>query len=182
MSRFMYHGTNNAIGVISLDKCRLRTDFGKGFYLTDSIETAKNWAARRLAAVGGVATVVRYEVSDDVYKLSGRRFETVPSLEWLEFIVMNRKRKSKGAPECEPRHSYNWVSGPIANDKIASVVEDYLTGDITADEAVTLARALPQVFQLSLHTNAALSIINEECVSIRQYISSKWSNDWMLRK
>jgi hypothetical protein len=40
----VYHGTNAVISVIDLSVCRVRTDFGKGFYFTDRIETAKGWA------------------------------------------------------------------------------------------------------------------------------------------
>ena len=181
MSRFMYHGTSKLIGEINLEKSRLRTDFGKGFYLTDSIETAQNWAARRVSVVGGAATIIRYDISDDVYRLAGKRFENAPSNEWLEFIVLNRKRNQKIVFKDEPRHIYNWVSGPIADDKIADVVEDFLSGDITANEAILLARALPQVFQLSLHTHSSLCAINEDLVHYKQYKDGKWSKVWLVR-
>ena len=36
---FFYHGTTEIISNIDFEKCRLRTDFGKGFYL--SIKRAK---------------------------------------------------------------------------------------------------------------------------------------------
>ena len=170
------------IGEINLKKCRLRTDFGRGFYLTDSIETAQNWAARRVSATGGVATIIRYEISNDVFMRPGKRFDSIPSLEWLEFIVMNRKRNAKSELMDEPRHKYCWVSGPIADDKIADVVENYLAGDINSVEALALARALPQVFQLSLHTQSSLSVIDENSVQIKQFKDGKWSKDWVLRK
>jgi len=175
----MYHGTNMLIGKINLEKSRLRTDFGKGFYLTDSIETARNWAARRVSAVGGVATVIRYDISSDVYKLPGKRFENTPTSQWLEFIVMNRKRREKSSSMNEPRHAHCWVSGPIADDKIANVVEDYITGDITTEEAIILARAIPQVFQLSLHTLSSLDMVDYNSVHIKQFKDSKWSKDWI---
>jgi len=177
----MYHGTNAVNGKINLEKSRLRTDFGKGFYLTDSIETAQNWAARRVSAVGGIATIIRYDISQDIYSLYGKRFEKLPSFEWLEFIVSNRKRSVKADINKEPRHIYNWVSGPIADDKIADVVENYLAGDIDTDEAIALARALPQVFQLSLHTQSSLNTVDEELVHFKQFVNSKWSKDWIVR-
>ena len=178
----MYHGTNTVIGKINLDKSRLRTDFGKGFYLTDSIETAQNWAARRVSVVGGTATIIRYDVSNDFFSLSGKRFESVPSYEWLDFIVMNRNRDANSNSTSEPRHAYNWVSGPIADDKIADVVEDYLIGDINAEEAISLARALPQVFQLSLHTQSSLCAINENLIHIKEFSNGKWSKNWIAQK
>jgi hypothetical protein len=41
---FLYHGTYLVIETINLSKCKNRTDFGKGFYLTDKIGTAQIWA------------------------------------------------------------------------------------------------------------------------------------------
>ena len=104
--------------------------------------------------------------------LPGKRFDSIPSLEWLEFIVMNRKRNVKSELIDEPRHTHCWVSGPIADDKIADVVENYLTGDINSAEAIALARALPQVFQLSLHTQSSLSVIDENSVQINRLLRS----------
>jgi len=182
MSRFMYHGSNAIIGDVNLEKSRLRTDFGKGFYIADNLETAKNWAASKMQISGGTATIMRYEICDELYSLDGKRFERTPSLDWLEFIVSNRRRVPRSELTQEPRHSFNWVSGAIADDKVADVVESYLFGDISAEEAITLARTLPQSFQLSLHTNNALMFIGEEHVHYKQFKNNRWTKNWMLRK
>ena len=31
----VYHGTTDVIGDIDFNKCRLRTDFGRGFYMSN---------------------------------------------------------------------------------------------------------------------------------------------------
>jgi len=59
----LYHGTNDIIGIIDLSKCKLRTDFGKGFYFSDKIGTAQNWAKDRTSARGkGTPTIIQYNV------------------------------------------------------------------------------------------------------------------------
>jgi hypothetical protein len=176
-----YHGTNAKIGVIDLSKSRLRTDFGKGFYLTDRLETAKNWAVRRFGISGGLPIALRYEINNDLFRLHGKKFDDIPSLEWLHFICHNRKRSPKNMNSKEPRHDFNWVSGPIANDKIADVVDEFLSGDITDEEAIRRARALPFTFQLSLHTPAALNFVDEANVSYKQFKNDRWTVDWLKR-
>jgi len=172
------HGTNDIIGFIDLNRCRDRTDFGKGFYLADKIGTAMNWASRRAMISGGVPTMMQYYIDKGLYQLQGKRFETVPSLEWLEFICFNRRLKLKGAMDTEPRHDFHWVSGPIADDKIVDVVDEYIEEEITAEEAVRRARVLPQTFQLSIHTQEAINFINDVGAQYKQFKNGRWTKDW----
>jgi len=176
-----YHGTNTIISRVDFSLGRSRTDFGKGFYLASKVKTAQGWATRRAMISGGTPTILRYEFGDDLFKLDGKRFSNEPSHEWLEFISFNRQRKHKGMSGKEPRHEYHWVSGPIANDDIADVVDEYLAGDITSEEAVFRARALPQTYQLSLHTHLASDLVDESMVSYKQFKNGRWTKDWLKR-
>jgi len=82
-----YHGTNMLIGEIDLTKSRNRVDFGKGFYLTDKLGTAYNWAIRKVELEGeGTPTVLSYEIDPNIYTLFGLRFANIPEIPWLEFI------------------------------------------------------------------------------------------------
>ena len=38
----LYHGTDQLIGFINFNKSRLRTDFGKGFYMSDKLGNARD--------------------------------------------------------------------------------------------------------------------------------------------
>ena len=40
----LYHGSNVAITEIDLTRGRVAKDFGKGFYLSSSLENTKEWA------------------------------------------------------------------------------------------------------------------------------------------
>jgi len=70
----LYHGTNARIDVIDLDKGRARTDFSKGFYLAGKLETACRWAANKVDLSGGIATVLRYEINNDLFSTYGKAF------------------------------------------------------------------------------------------------------------
>ena len=179
----MYHGTNNLISKIDLSKSRNRVDFGKGFYLTNKIGTARNWAIRKTELEGeGLPTIICYDISPDVYTLRGLRFPEKPDISWLDFICSNRRLSPQNPAANEPRHEYNWISGPIADDKVVDVVAEYMKNEITADKAIARLLALEQTYQLSLHTPTATVYVNEENVSYKQLKKGRWSKVWLKRK
>jgi len=172
---FFYHGTNGLIGNIDFAKCRLRTDFGKGFYISSKLAPAREWAVGK-SGYFGVPTVMRYEIDRNIWNdglLSILRFDN-PSKQWLNFIRDNRRVNTVSGKSSEPRHTYDVVSGPIANDKVADVVAVYCLGRISAEDAISKVNALPSVFQLSLHTDLALNYI--QSVTFSQRKGGKWSS------
>ena len=176
----LYHGTNQIIGSIDLSRGRVRTDFGLGFYLSGKIGTAQDWAISKTLLLGGIPTVIQYELNDGYKALYGLRFPDSPSDEWLDFVVSNRKLIPHDNKK-EPRHDYNWVSGPIADDNMNTVVKEYIAGNISKDEAIRRARILPQTFQICLHTAEAVGFIDEVNVTYRQLKNGKWSRNWIKR-
>jgi hypothetical protein len=115
---------------------RRALDFGVGFYLTSNRDQAVRWAksvARRRQ--NGLSTLNCFEFDES--KLAGmtiRRFEG-PNSDWLDFIVSNRKGTSELS-------SFDLVIGPVANDSTMPVIDDYMDGRYTKEEAI--ARLLPQ--------------------------------------
>jgi len=174
---YLYHGTTAKIGAIDFTKCRLRTDFGRGFYMTDKMGTARDWAVGKPSIEVRVPTVMRYEFNDAIFtdtSVDRQRFNA-PDKAWLDFVKDNRRKESTLMVSKEPRHNYDVVSGPIADDKVVDVVIEYCNSIISAEEAITRIKALPSVIQVSIHTALALSYILS--VSYSQRKSSKWS-DW----
>ena len=178
----MYHGTNMVVDPIDLSRSRNRVDFGKGFYLTDRIGTAKSWSIRKVELEGeGIPTILCYEINIELFTLKGLRFPDDPSLDWLEFICRNRRSDPPASSQSEPRHDYNWVSGAIADDKVVDVVSEYLRDEVSDVEAIRRARALPKTYQLSLHTSAATNFVDDVNVTFRQIKRGKWSRNWTAR-
>ena len=102
-----------------------------------------------------------------------------PSLEWLNFVRDNRR---KGKLKDKLRHTHGVVHGPIANDKVNFVVEDYIKEKITADEAIAQVKAIPDVLQVSLHTPQALrclDMVSFYYQELRQ--DGEWS-EWIVCK
>jgi len=99
-----------------------------------------------------------------------------PSLEWLNFVRDNRR---KGKPENKLRHTHGIVQGPIANDKVNFVVEDYLNSKITAEEAIARVKALPNVLQVSLHNQHSLMYLDTVAIGYQEQLPNDEWSDWI---
>ena len=179
MRRF-HHGTNKVIGAINLGYSRSRTDFGKGFYLGNNLGVVRKWAISQSMATE-TPTVMRYTLNDILFNLNdnglNRLWFTSPTVEWLNFVRDNRKVDTQNVVNTEPRHDYDIVYGPIANDRVVDVVDEYVDGLITVEEAIQRIKVMPSVFQMSFHTPLAISCIDQTLTEYQQLIvkSKKWS-------
>ena len=177
--RHFHHGTNTVIAEIDLSHSRSRTDFGKGFYMGNNLGEARKWAKSQSLATE-TPIVMRYVLSDAVFNLEdgnlNRLWFSFPTVEWLDFVRHNRRASATAVQNKEPRHDYDIVYGPIANDKIADVVDEYIDGLISAEEAIRRARVIPSVFQMSFHTPLALTYIDQTLTESQHFLkSNKWS-------
>jgi len=128
----LYHGSYKAIEKPDLSFSRLRTDFGKGFYLTPLKTQAESWA-RRFARERGVAVLSAYEFlprADDALPPDMKVLEfDAYNLEWLHFITACRM----GQPVDT---EWDLVIGGVANDKIFDTLQLFLDKLIEAEEAI----------------------------------------------
>ena len=110
----LYHGTNIGFDKIDLSKSRKGKDFGFGFYLTPDKSVATRQAERKYVNnQEGVPTVLSYQwCEDSVSDLNILRFDSY-TLDWAEFIFLNRKNKTN-----QQKHCYDIVIGPIADDTV----------------------------------------------------------------
>jgi hypothetical protein len=177
--RRFHHGTNIVIGAIDLNMSRSRTDFGKGFYMGNKLGEARRWATSQSMATE-IPTVMRYVLSNKIFNLNdsclNRLWFTTPTVEWLDFVRDNRRIITPNAQSTEPRHDYDIVYDPIANDKVVDVVDEYIDGLITVEEAIRRVKVVQSVFQMSFHTPLALSYIDQSSTEYQQRAKDgKWS-------
>ena len=179
--KHFYHGTNMIVGAIDLSKSRSRTDFGKGFYMGSNLEVARKWAISQSMSVE-TPTVMRYTLSDVVFDSDNaalkRLWFPAPTEEWLDFVRDNRRILTRGVTNKEPRHDYDVVYGSIANDKVVDVVDEYMDGVITSEEAIRRIKVIQSVFQMSFHTPAALAFIDQSLTEYQQHISNRKWTEW----
>lgn len=126
----LYHGTYILFDSIDLDKCRPFKDFGKGFYLTDLEEQANKMAVKKSKIFNGSPIIMKYEF-DESFLTNGflkvKQFNT-PDRDWAEFIYKNRSRTISF------NHNYDIVTGPIANDGVAYLLDRYEEGTISMEQ------------------------------------------------
>ena len=80
------------------------------------------------------------------------------------YICENRSRISTSHISAEPRHNFHWVAGLIADDKVFDVIDEYMNGEISDDEAIRRTRTLHGTYQLSLHTQAFYDILTKKSI------------------
>ena len=128
----LYHGSSLAVEKPDLSFSRLRTDFGKGFYLTPIKTQAQSWAQRFLRETG-TAVISIYDFlpkSEDKIPSDIRALEfNDHNLEWLNFITACRLGKPV---------DINWdlIIGGVANDKVFDTLQLYIDGIIGVEEAI----------------------------------------------
>ncbi len=115
----LYHGSNCEIKVIDLAKSKPFKDFGKGFYLSDNWPQAEEMANFKSQICGGTPIVTRFEFDLEGMKSSGLKIKSFNSYseDWLDFIVANR--------EGYEVDNYDFVYGPIADDKVGLQLRKY---------------------------------------------------------
>jgi len=131
MSMKLYHGSNQAVEKPQIIAAVRGLDFGRGFYTTSNYEQAvrftKNVVKRKKE---GKCTVSVYNINEeDLFKnCSVMKFEK-PNEEWLDFVSLNRRSAYNGK-------IYDVVIGPVANDTVYNVIDLYIDGTFSKDEAI----------------------------------------------
>ena len=149
----LYHGSNVEVKEPILLKVQRELDFGKGFYTTSDMEQAARWAERTAKRRGeSNAFVTVYEVNEDELKNIRLLSFDSPNVEWLNFVVKNRK----GEYIAE-----NWdiISGPVADDQTAQVIDLYLEGAYDEEEAIRRFLTQRLKDQYAFKTNEALKLL-----------------------
>ncbi len=149
----LYHGSNVEVREPMLLKIQRELDFGKGFYTTGDLEQAAKWAKRTAKRRGTQqAFVTVYEVdSEEINKLCLLSFD-LPNAEWLNFVVKNRKGEFIAE---------NWdiISGPVADDQTAQVIDLFLDGMYDEEEAIRRFLTQKLKDQFTFKTEAAIKLL-----------------------
>ena len=149
----LYHGSNVEVKEPILLKVQRELDFGKGFYTTSDMEQAARWAWRTAKRRGeSNAFVTVYEVNEDELKNICLLSFDSPNVEWLNFVVKNRKGEYIAG---------NWdiISGPVADDQTAQVIDLYLEGAYDEEEAIRRFLTQRLKDQYAFKTNKALKLL-----------------------
>lgn len=97
-------------------------DFGTGFYITKIKAQAKTWAYRKSLILNKKSTtfVNIYKLNDGYTDCRYKLFKNTNN-EWLDFVCDCREGK-------DIYKKYDVIEGPVANDKVYTVVDMYRKG------------------------------------------------------
>lgn len=156
----LYHGSIDAVEkpVIMTRAFYRPLDFGTGFYTTTSFEQAARWVRNRLeqdpSQPNGFVSV--YEFDEVGFTASGLKrldFTSYPvSRDWFRFIMRNRRERN-------PEHGFDLVTGPVANDRVYTVITAYEAGFISEQEAIKRLKPYRLADQYLFHTAASLEFL-----------------------
>ena len=131
-------------------------DFGAGFYTTTDFDQASRWVKVRLArnpdaTIGYVMTYDLDEAEVAVAGLNIKRFDGA-SPEWLRFIMANRMQGNV-------EHGYDIVIGPVANDRVYTVLNMYEGGYLEEADAIARMKTYRLADQVLFHTARAIALL-----------------------
>lgn len=147
----------------SSTKCRYATDFGQGFYVTNNVKQAEEWAIRKskelkmLEVSNDISPVVIYFLLDykKLEKLNGKDFSKATT-QWGQFVLdcrlsgMNEQRF----------HEHDYVFGPLADGKLIPLLKRYKSGTIDNNTFIEGIMPLSKVHhQLSLNSIEAYNCL-----------------------
>ena len=147
----LYHGSNQDFRSVDLSKSKDKRDFGKGFYTTTIKEQAQQWAYAMFTRFGGDGIYLYEFIFPPSSDLKSKKYLEI-SDEWFDFILLNRT--SIGL-----QHDYDFVQGPVANDKIVLTITGFIDGLYSREEAMHRLRYSKANDQVSLHTEKAVSLL-----------------------
>lgn len=152
----LFHGSNVEVNNPQIRTALRALDFGAGFYLTSNEAQAIRWAkivSKRRGKGKPILNIYKFNEAN-IATINELRFTTADT-SWLDFVVSNRKELIMGS-------KYDLVIGPVANDATLPVIDDYMDGVYTREEAVK--RLLPQNLtdQYAFLTNKALDLLTFE--------------------
>ena len=112
----VYHGSTKQITSPDISIGRNKLDFGKGFYVTTLQAQADKWSRRRSKPTRDKPVVSVYNFTTDGLNILSFGGYTE---EWLDFVVLNRAEEAAA-------HYYDAIYGNIANDDVATIINDYI--------------------------------------------------------
>lgn len=134
----LYHGSPEIREHPEFGKGKPYNDYGKGFYCTEHIELAKEWACSE--GVDGYAN--RYEIETDELKILNLSSPEYTILNWLALLMLHRKGRLSTALSVRGREylienflpefeNYDAIVGYRADDSYFSFARSFVSNEIS---------------------------------------------------
>lgn len=192
MSKIIYHGSQSVIERPLFGKGKLHNDYGLGFYCTEILELAKEWAVDYKR--DGYAN--QYILDDTNLRILYLNKEPYCTLHWLALLLENRKFDvssglSKSAKEyilnefLIDTSVYDVIIGYRADDSYFSFAQDFISGAISyrqLNNAMHLGNLGEQVVLKTQKAFDALTFEKADYVMADEWYVKKAARDTAARE
>lgn len=123
----LYHGSNQKITKINLQKSKPGKDFGRAFYLSAEETQALEMAKFKKETYGGNLIINKFYFDESNINNPDLKYKQFDSYteEWARFILTNRQNTNE-----TQAHNIDIIFGPIANDRIGRQIFNFTSGYI----------------------------------------------------
>jgi len=188
----LYHGSREIVKKPDLLKSKPYNDYGRGFYCTENIELAKEWACTEKND-GFVNT---YELDYSTLTILNLSDGKYTILNWLALLLKNRTFNIS-APLAAQAKEYllsnflpdiggaDVVKGYRADDSYFAFAEDFINNTISLKQlsrAMYLGNLGEQVVLVSKKVFTVIRFIGSESVSKKEYSPKRVRRDMEARK
>ncbi len=188
----IYHGSQNIIKQPEFGKGKPYNDYGLGFYCTENINMAKEWACSETQ--DGYANIYELDLEDmKVLNLNDKEYNI---LHWLTLLLKNRVFRitnpiAKDAKQYLLEHfsvdiaPYDIIIGYRADDSYFAFAEDFLNNAISVKKlasAMRLGNLGEQVVLMTPKAFEKLHFIEAVKASAATYFQLKAKRDSEARK
>ena len=188
----VYHGSNHIIEVPVYNGSKRTNDYGCGFYTTESIDLAREWACADNQ--DGFANT--YEADLDGLRILNLNSPEYNILNWLAILARYRSYWQKGSIAEEAREylqchffidpsPYDVIIGYRADDSYFTFAQDFVAGTISLaklSEAMHLGKLGEQIVFKSRKSFTRLHFIGAEPANASTFYEKKASRDREARR
>lgn len=184
----IYHGSKNIIEKPYYHGGKLQNDYGYGFYCTESLELAKEWASNN-KETNGYAN--KYSIDLEGLKILDLSNEKYSILNWMAILLKFRTFDLSNEMSIKAKeyllknfyidvNDYDIVIGYRADDSYFSFAKDFLNNTISVQKlkkAMELGKLGKQVVIISELAFAELKFEGTEEVESLEYYEKRKSRD-----
>ncbi len=192
MNRILYHGSETIIKNPTFGKGSINNDYGRGFYCTEEIELAKEWACAK--NTDGYVNIYELDMSDlNALYLNDDKYSI---LHWLAILAKHRTYWERGSISetakkfieenyCIDLSPYDCIIGYRADDSYFSFAQDFVSGAISISklsEAMYLGKRGEQIVLKSKKAFDKLEYLGFEPAQKEEYFARKDARDKIARR
>lgn len=188
----LYHGSADVIEKPEFGKGKTHNDYGPGFYCTENIELAKEWACTE----GQDGYANQYQIETEGLRILNLSEENYTILHWLALLVKHREMRlttplmRRGAEWLLSNYlidvwEYDIVVGYRADDSYFSFARAFLSNQISLEQlsyAMGLGKLGEQVVLISREAFERVQYVSNEIADTTIYFSLRMKRDEEARE